>query len=109
MAVGAKKGLARFPKAFHVHRMADAGPGRAEPQAEPLAGTAQKQVIVRVAVVGLQQVVVNVLRGQFSFDLAKPHGLQLEHNQGTGCILGQRLIDVQPDFLAGLHRSRHQV
>ncbi len=62
MAVGAKKGLARFSKAFHVHRMADAGPGRAEPQAEPLTGTTQEQVIIGVAVVSLQQVVVNVLR-----------------------------------------------
>ena len=53
---------ARPPEPLHVHRVRDpvARPGVPEP--EPLAGRAQEQVVGHVALVGLQQVVVDVLR-----------------------------------------------
>jgi len=51
-----------------VNRMADAVSRPAVPEAESLAGAAQKQVIIGIFKIGLQQIVVDILRRKFGFD-----------------------------------------
>ena len=84
-------------------------PGPAVPDAEPLAGAAQEQVIVGVLVVLLDEVVVDVLGGQFGLDAVEAHRLQLQHDQRAGGVLGQGLVDADADLLAGLHPPFDQV
>jgi len=44
-------------------------------------------MVVGVLVIGLQQVVVNGLGGQFDLDPRQPHGDKLKHGHGAGGIL----------------------
>ena len=101
VAVRAEQRLARDPEALHVHRMAHAVAGLAVPEAEALARAVQEEVVVRVAVVGLEQVVVDVLRGQLGADVVEPHRLELEHDHRPGRVLRERLVDPDPDLPPG--------
>ena len=60
-------------------------------------------MIVRILEIGLDQVMVDVLNRDIRFDTVKPHGLQFEHHQRAGCILGQSLVDADAYFFAGCH------
>ena len=53
----------------------------------------QKNMIVGVLVIGLQQVVVNVLSGQIHFDPGQSHGDKLQHRHRTGSVLQQSVVD----------------
>jgi hypothetical protein len=54
MAVRTQQGLTRDAKAFHMEGMADAVARAAVPEAELLTGTAQKEVIIGIFIIGLQ-------------------------------------------------------
>ena len=76
-----------------VDRMGDAVAGLGEPQPEALGRGLQEQVVVGVLLVGLQQVVVDVLHRQLGADPVQAHRLQLEHHHGAGGVLGEGLVD----------------
>ena len=98
VAVRAQQGLARLAEVLHVHGVRDAVAGAREVHAEALAGALQEQVIVRVLEVFLDQVVVDVLRGQLGLDPIQAHRLQLQHHQRAGGVLGQGLVDASGRF-----------
>ena len=93
VAVRADQRLARLAEALHVDRMADAVAGAAVPDAEAPAGAAQEQMLVRVHVIVLDEVVVDVLRRQLDLDPLDAHGLEFEHDQRAQHVLQQGLID----------------
>ena len=101
--------LARLAEALHVDRMADAVARTAVPQPEAPAGAAQEQMVVGILVVGLQEVVVDVLRRQLGLDPLDPHRLQFQHHQRAQHILQKGLIDLQCDFSTGPHVAVEKV
>ena len=96
MAVGAGQRLCGHAEALHVNGVTDAVARLGVPDAESAAGAVEKQVVVGVAFVGLQQVVVDVLRAELGANAVEPH------HQGAGGVLGQGLVDAQTDLLAWL-------
>ena len=77
MAVGTEQRLPRLAEALLVYRMADAVSCTAVPEAEPLGGAEQEQVVVRVLEVHLDQVVIHVLARDLGLDAVEAHGLYL--------------------------------
>ena len=109
VAVRAEQRLARDPEALHVHRVAHAVARLAVPEAEALARAVQEEVVVGVAVVGLQQVVVDVLGRELGADVIQTHRLELEHDHRAGRVLRERLVDPDPDLLTGDRLALDQV
>ena len=109
VAVRAEQRLARDAEALHVHRVAHAVAGLAVPEPEALARAVQEEVVVRVAVVGLEQVVVDVLGRELGADVVETHRLELEHHHRPGRVLGERLVDAEADLGAGDHLALDQV
>ncbi len=98
VAVGADHGLARNAEPLHVGWVRYPVAGLREPQTEPETGGAEKIVVFRVLAVVLQEVVVDVLDGHFGACAVEPQGLQLKHDQGSGRVLGQGLVNMQTDL-----------
>jgi len=109
VAVGPDHRPARRAEALHVHRVADAVAGLAEPEPEALARALEKEVVVGVAEVGLEHVVIDVLRRQLCVRVVEVHRLELEHDHRARRILGQRLVDPDPDLGAGRHVALHEM
>ncbi|MCO4253106.1 hypothetical protein NG698_18635 [Pseudarthrobacter sp. MDT3-9] len=63
-------------------------PGLREPQTEAAGGGGEKIMVLRVPAVGLQNVVVDVLHGQFGVCAAESQRLELKHDMGSGRVLG---------------------
>ncbi len=101
VAVGAEHRQAGAAEALHMHLMRDAVSRTAEVDAVAGAGGLQVAMIVGVLVVGLQQVVVDVLGGQVDLHPLKPQGLELEHGHGPRRVLQQGVVDADGDLLAG--------
>ena len=66
-------------------------------------------MVLRILLVGLEQVVVDVLGAEFGVDTFQPKGFKLLHHQGAGRVLGQRLIYPQRNLLAGTHHPIDEV
>jgi hypothetical protein len=109
VAVGADQRLARLAEALHVDRVADAVAGAAVPDAEALAGAPQELVIVGVLVILLDQVVVDILRRELGSGALQADGLELEHDQRPGRVLGEGLIDPERDLASGGRLTLDQV
>jgi hypothetical protein len=60
-------------------------------------------MIVRILVVLLNQIVIDVLNAQGGFGPFKSHRFQLQHHQGAGGVLGQRLVDGDANLLPWAH------
>lgn len=89
--------------------MRDSVAGFGEPQAEPFGGGAQILVIFGVLLVGLQQIVVDVLHADPGARGVQLERLELLHHQRARGVLGQRLVDAQRDLLAGRRLSGYQM
>jgi hypothetical protein len=50
-------------------------------------------MVVGVFKIGLQQVMIDILGGEFGAYARDVHGLELQHHQGAGGILGEGRID----------------
>lgn len=98
VTVGAQQCLARNAEALHVHGMAHAVARRRIPDPESAASAPQKEMVVGIAEVGLDQVVVHVLGGQLGPDPVEAHRLQLQHHERPGGVLGERLVDPDRDL-----------
>jgi hypothetical protein len=61
----------------------------------------EELVVLRVLLIGLQQVVIDVLHGQVRADSVEAERLELEHDQGARRILCECLVDPDPEFVAG--------
>ena len=101
VAVRTQQRTAGSTEAFHVYGMTHTRTRAAEPHAETPAGAAQKQMIIRILEVGLQQVVIDVLRRNLGAHAAHLHRLEFLHHQCAGGILRQGLVDPDRDALAG--------
>ncbi|WP_211609217.1 hypothetical protein [Halogranum amylolyticum] len=92
-----------------MDRVRDAVAGGRKPDSPLLAGTSQKEIIVGVLVVLLEEIVVHVLGRELGLEVIDVHGFELEHDNRAGDVLGQRLIDVQCDFFTRLHPAINEV
>jgi hypothetical protein len=109
VTVGAEERFAWLSKILHVDRMADAVPWAAEPEPKSLAGALQKKVIVCVLMIGLDQILINILNGNLGLRPFQIHGFQFQHDQSAGCVLGQRLIDANSNHFSGHHIALEQM
>ena len=109
VAVGAGHRRARPAEALHVHGVADPVARPGEPESKALARAVEEDVVVGVAEVGLQEVVVDVLHRDLRAHPVQVHGLQLEHDDGSGGVLGERLVDAEPDLGTRRHLPLDQV
>jgi hypothetical protein len=66
-------------------------------------------VIVRITVIGLKNIVIDVLTRKFDFNAIELHRFQGQHGQRAERILHQELIYFELDFLAGRHVIADQV
>ncbi len=109
MRVGADHGLPGYPEALHVGGVGDTVAGFGEP--EPEAGACRPQILVvfGVLLVGLQQVVIDILDACLGPGPVQPERLEFLHHQRAGGVLGQRLVDAQRDLLAGSHLAGFQM
>ena len=73
MTVGAEQGFSGLAETFLMDWMTDAVAGAAEPNPETPAGGLKKEMIVRILVVFLNEVVVDILGGEFGFDAVDAH------------------------------------
>jgi hypothetical protein len=88
-----------------VHGMADALTRAAEHEPEAPRRAAEEDVVVGVLVIGLDDVVVDVLGRQLGTDALEPHRLEREHHQRAGSVLGQRLIDSNGNLVVGFEAA----
>ncbi len=109
MTVGAEQSFSGFAETFLMDRMADTVAGTAEPDSETPAGGLKEEMIVRILVVFLNEVVIDVLGGEFGFDPVDAHRLQFKHDHGAGGILRQGLVDVDADLRARRHRAGYEM
>ena len=72
-----------------------------EPHPESLRGGSQELVVFGVLLIGLQQVVVDVLHADLGLDLVEFQRLQLLHHQRSGGVLGEGLVDAEGNFFTG--------
>ena len=87
MAVTADQHVARLAGPLHVRRVTDAGAGPAVPDLVFAAGGAEEQVLLRIQVIGLDQIVVDVLDSQRHLDALGAHRLQFQHDHDAQHIL----------------------
>ena len=73
-----------------------------EYQRPNLAGRVQVGVVLGVLLVGLEQVVVDVLHRELRVGALQAQGLELLHHQRAGGVLGKRLVDPQRHLLTGV-------
>ena len=92
-----------------MYRMADAIACPAKPDPEPLTCTQKEKMIIGILVVFLNEIVVNILTGQFRSRAVQSHRLQFEHHESPSRILCECLIDSSPDFRPRRHRAREEV
>lgn len=87
-----------------MHRVAYTSAGTAEPHAELSAGAEQKHVIVGITEVGLQEIMIDALDGQFRSHPRNAHCLEFQHHQRSGGVLCQGLVYLECDL-----RARHPI
>jgi hypothetical protein len=92
-----------------MHRVTHPVPRAAVPDPEAATRALQEEVVVRVLVIRLNQIVVDILHRHLGLDAVEIHRLQLEHDQRTRGVLRQRLIDPDPDLAPGRHLARDEV
>ena len=109
MTVRAEEGHAGLAEAFLVDGVADAVARAAEPDAESPAGALEEEVIVGVPEVLLDEVVIDVLRGELGSYALEAHGFELQHHERPGRVLRERLIDANAYLFASSHASRGEV
>ena len=109
MAVGAEHCLSWLAESFLMYRMADAIAGPAIPDPESLTRTQKEEMIIGILMVFLNEIVVNILAGQFRSRAVQSHRLQFEHHESPGRILCECLIDANPDLPPGRHRAGEEV
>ncbi len=66
-------------------------------------------MVVGVLVVGLQQVVIDVLGAQLRLHRIEAQGLEFEHCHRPGGVLQQGMVDANGDLLAGHQLAGHEV
>jgi hypothetical protein len=109
MAVGAEHCLPWLAESFLMYWMADAIAGTAIPDPEPLTCTQKEEMIIGILMVFLNEIVVNILAGQFRSRAVQSHRFQFEHHESPGRILCECLIDANPDLLPRPHRAGEEV
>jgi hypothetical protein len=68
----------------------------------------RNRVVGHVALVGLQQVVVDILYGRLGAHPVQAEYVQLQHHHRADGVLGQRLIDPEADLLPGNGFALHE-
>ena len=109
VAVGAQKRLCGLPEALQVDLVADAVSGPRKPDAVAARHGLQVAVVVGVLEADLDRVVVDVAHRELGAHAVDPHGLELQVGHGARCVLGERLVDADADFAAGLDAARDEM
>ena len=89
--------------------MADAVARTGKIQAVFFAHALDIPVVVGVFKAGLQGIMVDIGHRTFGFYPGHTHGLEFQIRHRPGGVLGQRLVDFQPDFAARRHLAVQQV
>ena len=92
-----------------VDGMGDSVAGLGEPQAVALGRRLEEQVVLRVLLIRLEEVVVDVLDGQLCAHAVQSQCFEFEHHHRARGVLGECLIDGQTDLVARLRRPFHQM
>jgi hypothetical protein len=100
VAVAAQERGAGHAEPLQVDLVADAVAGPGEDQAEPLGRGLEVAMVVGVLEAHLHGVVVHVGHGEVRADPVQAHGLELEVGHGAGGVLGEGLVDPDPDLPA---------
>src|SRR6266540_1245906 len=69
--------------------------------AEFFAGGHEKGMVVGILAVGLEKVVVDILRRQFHLDPGNLHCYEFQHRHSAGSILEERMVDFYSNLPAG--------
>ncbi len=69
----------------------------------------QVDVIIGVAKITLQHVVIHIAHRQLCLHLRHLNRLKLQIRQGARGVLGQGLVDIERNFLAGGHVARGEM
>ena len=101
VAVRADHGQPGTAEALHMNLVGDAVARPRKVDAVAGTGGLQVLVVVGVLVVGLQQVVVDVLGGETDLDPRQAQRFELQHRHGAGGVLQQGMVDLDGDLLAG--------
>src|SRR5262245_30318374 len=89
--------------------MADSIAGAPKPDHEPLTCGQKEEMIIGIFMVFLNEIVVNILAGQFRSRAVQSHRLQFEHHESPGRILCECLIDANADLLPRRHLAGEEV
>ena len=109
MAVRPDHGLAGDVEALEVAKVRDAVARTRKNRAVPGRHRLQEQVVVRIAVVGLQNVVVNVGHALRHADAREAEGVKLLPDHGAGRVLNQGLVNLDADLRPRLELPFHQM
>ena len=66
-------------------------------------------MIIGIPEIGLQKIVIDILNCRFNFDMIDIHRLQLKHDQRSGGILLEDLVNPQAYFASGIHLSGEEM
>ncbi len=107
--VRAQQGLAGRRKPLEVHLVADSVAGPRKENAVARRHGLQVGMIVGVFVAVLDGVMVHVADREFRGHPRQAHTLELQVDHGAGGVLGQGLVNLQPDFPARFEIAFHPV
>ncbi len=79
MAIRTEQGFAGNSKMLHMNRVAYTVARPAEPETIFPAGTPEKEVVIRIFKIHLQEIMINILRRKICPDAWNVHRLKLKH------------------------------
>jgi hypothetical protein len=109
MAVRSDKRKSRLAEALHMYRMTDPIARPAVPDAETPTRAPQKEVLVRVEVIVLNEIVINILCREPDLHALDTHSLKLKHHEGAEHILEERLVYGDRNLIAGRQTALDEV
>lgn len=105
MTVGAEQGFSRLAEPLTVHVVGHAVSRWREHRTVLGRRALQEAVIIRVSRIRLDDIVVHIADRLFRLDSLCSKRLEREIDQGTSRVLGQCLINLQPDLASELDLS----
>ena len=105
MGIGPEQRFARLAETFKMHLVADAVSGAGEDDTVFNGNRLQIFMVVCILEADLNRVMIDVADRQFRLDFRQAGGFELQVGHGAGCILGERLIDLDGDFRSRVPRS----
>ena len=105
VAVAAHADFTGCAEAGDLHGVADAVAGAGNPDTKLFGGRLQINVVIRGLVVDVQQVVIQIADAALGAHAGQTDGLERQVGHDRVDVVGQRLIDLDKDLLAGGHAA----